>query len=129
MANYFQVPINAVAKRKLTTRLGSTPIVLITRWNSRTAAWYVDVETVAGERLLSGARLCSNWPVWTRYPGIDGLPDGLFLVVDKNGTWEEPTRSGLGTRFVGLFIPSASAADSASGGSVAIKVTPSFELF
>ena len=44
------------------------------RWSERIKAWHMDVETLAGEKLVSGIRLVNGWQLLRRHRGKAGVP-------------------------------------------------------
>lgn len=67
------------------------------RWNARLEKWIMDIGDVSGEPLLVGLPLYEGIPLTRRFVGrIDGLPPGMFMVVDETGQNRDPDLETLG---------------------------------
>ena len=51
-------------KRRQSVALGGVEVQLATRWADGPGAWYVDVYTAAGVKVLSGCRISPGGYVW-----------------------------------------------------------------
>lgn len=67
-------------RRRQTPTLGGTQIQIATRWQEGPGAWYADVYTAAGEKVLSGCRISPGGYVWQE--GQDPrLPPGSLAAT------------------------------------------------
>lgn len=76
------------------TTLGDTVYRLRFTYNSRDDAWYLSVSNAAGDPLIVGQRIRTEQSALGQYV-VDGLPDGVLLLVDVHGTRTEPGRDSL----------------------------------
>ena len=66
----------------------------------------MDLRTLDDEPVLLSARLVTNFPLLRRVVR-DNRPPGELFVLDLNGSGEEPTLEGFGTRFVLFYMDAA----------------------
>ena len=64
MARQLTIPQGGYLRRQ-TPSLGGIQVQIVTRWAEGPGAWYVDVSTASGERILSGQRVSPGGYVWT----------------------------------------------------------------
>lgn len=67
------------------------------RWNTRDAAWYMDVKTAAGDPVVSGRRIVIDFPLGQRSRD-PRRPPGTFVALDSSGKGAEPGIGDLGAR-------------------------------
>jgi len=66
--------------RRQSVSLGGVEVQIVTRWAEGPQAWYVSVETGAGEPIISGRRITPAGYVW--FEGQDPrLPPGSLIAV------------------------------------------------
>jgi hypothetical protein len=69
-----------------TVTLGGVSVRLRLTWRQRMQAWYLDMESLSGTPMLSGARLSPGWgPGAGLMQGVAGAPDGIFYVRGQDG--------------------------------------------
>lgn len=57
-------------------------------WNTREAAWFLDISDKDGVLLLAGIRIVSGYSLLKQYSYITTLPQGVLFVID---TKNDPT--------------------------------------
>lgn len=73
-------------------------------WNGRAERWTLEIQTAAGEPILSSAPVLADAPLFEE-PRAE-LPPGRFLTVDTEGDGTPPGRDELGGRVVVLYYTS-----------------------
>ena len=53
-------------------------------YRERQDRWYLDLWDASGNELVKGKRLSIDWPVLDGHE-IDGLPDGMLILLDTSG--------------------------------------------
>lgn len=67
-----------------TVTLGGKQYRLSLSWFGRLKAWYMSLETLAGEAIVTGRRLSPGYgPMFGLLP--ENAPDGLFFVRGRDG--------------------------------------------
>jgi hypothetical protein len=72
------------------------------RFNVRDDRWYMDVNDVDDEPIVTGVKLLYGLPLLDRYKN-ERLPLGRFIILDETGEERNPTRDGLGVDFKLLY--------------------------
>ena len=91
-------------------------------YRERQDGWYLDLYDSDGEPLLLGRRLALGaLPLKRRV--VAGMPDGLFLLIDRSGSDTDPTYEDLGYRVRLAWIPSDDLSAVDSGYDVTTTVT------
>lgn len=79
-----------------TVTLGDQQLRLRLTWRQRMQAWYLDLEDLAGARLLSGARLSAGWgPGAGLMRGVPGWPGGILYVRGTDDMGRRALGSGM----------------------------------
>ena len=75
------------------------------RWNERAQRWYMNVSKEDGTPLVTSVAVVLGTLLAGKVSvSIDGFPEGVFKVVDTEGTNRDATLDDLGDRVVVLFI-------------------------
>ena len=78
------------------------------RWNTRAAAWFMNILTEQGDPITAGIRIVVDMPLGLRSSDTR-KPKGLLFAVDTSGERREPVIDDFGTRVVLLYHPLAEA--------------------
>jgi hypothetical protein len=79
VAAFLTTPSDGYRRRQSPT-LGGVEVQLLFRWADGPGAWYLDVDTAGGERVLSGVRITSGGYLWAA--GQDPrLPPGSLVAI------------------------------------------------
>jgi hypothetical protein len=78
--------------RRQSETLGGIEVQLARRWRAGPGAWYLDVETASGERILSGVRITPDGYIWTEEQD-PRLPPGSLAAIGP----DPYTREQMGT--------------------------------
>jgi hypothetical protein len=75
-------------------------------YNTRAGAWFLSVNTDAGEPITTSIRLVSGFPL---LGGLRDLrrPRGDFVIVDNENKGADPTRASLGQRHQLIYLLSS----------------------
>ena len=76
--------------------LEGTVYNILTRWNGRESAWYLDMLTQGGEALVTGIKILPYVDLLLPYSD-PRLPSGALIALNINASGNRPTREGLGT--------------------------------
>ena len=76
--------------------LDGTVYNILTRWNGRESAWYLDILTQGGEALVMGIKVLPYIDLLRPYSD-PRLPSGSLIALDLDASGNRPTRGGLGT--------------------------------
>ena len=101
-----QIPIsNGDANFSEKVELNGVTYLLRFRWNDRLTQYTMDVCRADGTVIAAGLPLESGWFTTARFIGrVAGLPDGLFLPNDNQGTGLSPTIENFGKAVSLLYI-------------------------
>jgi hypothetical protein len=88
--------------------LGDATFTLQLTWRDRSAAWYADLWTAAGDAIWLGARVTPGWPLGGGLIA-EGAPDGLLLVRGPS----DYERADLGGSVQIVFYPTDELPDAA----------------
>ena len=86
--------------------LDGTIYNILTRWNGREAAWYLDVLTQGGSPLVVGLKVLPFVSLLLPYAD-PRLPPGWLMAVNLDGSGERPTRGGLGSETLLYYFNAA----------------------
>lgn len=86
--------------------LDGVTYTLRVRWNSREAAWYMNVSTETGEIILADIKLMLGLPLGFRSIDPRMPPGGLFLL-DTSGKTREAGETDLGDRVKLFYLEEA----------------------
>ena len=104
----FLVPTfqNVSTRYIITTDLNGSAFRLRFHWNSREAAWYMDILNTDDVLILSGIKLVVNYSLIRQYPAIQELPKGEFILFDleANDQTGGVTIENFGRRYQLLFF-------------------------
>lgn len=70
-------------------------------YNRRTDSYFVDLDK-DGERVISGARVCTDWPLFRPYVD-DRLPPGELWAISTTEDKSPPTEGDFGERIVLMY--------------------------
>lgn len=73
------------------------------RWNTRDAAWFLDLATEDGTPVASGVRVVVGFPLCARVTGANRLP-GVLIARDTSGRGIGPGLADLGDRVKLLYF-------------------------
>lgn len=76
------------ADQVLTEVLGTLPVILRFKWNTRFSFWAMSIYDRQGTPLLSGIKLVRDFPLLDRL-NLDTIP-GEFTLVRLFGDWDTP---------------------------------------
>lgn len=65
------------------------------RYNERTDRFSMEIQDQAGNAIISGVAMVSNWPVLSRFKS-SLLPKGLLFTMDATGGSNEPNAINFG---------------------------------
>lgn len=89
--------------------LGDSVYTLELCWNSRERAWYMNVQTEAGDDIINGVKVVVDFPL-ARRSRDPRCPAGVLIAVDTSGEsrdprWDEVLQVGdLGDRVQLLYF-------------------------
>ena len=86
--------------------LDGTIYNILTRWNGREAAWYLDILTQGGSPLITGLKVLPYVSLLRPYAD-PRLPPSVLMAVNLDGSGERPTRGGLGSETRLYYLDSA----------------------
>jgi hypothetical protein len=95
----YTLPIEPVDAWEQSTELDGRQFRLSFAWSFREEAWYLDIGSRDGTLLAAGLKLAEGVNVLRR-EASDELPPGPLVVIDMTGAHAEPTRAGLGSRWL-----------------------------
>ena len=100
-----QLPLtSAFPSYRFGTSLDGKQFTIDVRWNSRDAAWYMDVLTEDGTPVRHGIKLVLGTLLGRRVASPD-YPDGVLTAVDLARLNRDATLTDLGDRVAVIFIP------------------------
>jgi hypothetical protein len=104
MATPVIIPVDNSPTRRTATTLDGINYVLVTRWDDRACAWFLDILDDNGAVLIAGRKVVCSWPLnGARTPTV-GLPPGLLFAVDTSGAELDPLLDDLGTRVLLCYL-------------------------
>jgi hypothetical protein len=95
-----------------TSQLDGTSFVLRLLWNARARRWFMTLSDTAGNRLISGRKLCANIVWGKRDVGEDLPPGNIWVRTSTTSSDADPglRELGIGQRVVLMYTDNASAA-------------------
>ena len=72
-------------------------------WNAQGGFWTVSVALPDGSVLISGVRACLGIDLFSQY-SLDNFPKGMFMLVRKDDTFEEPVMDNLGSDVLLMYL-------------------------
>lgn len=87
------------------TQLVETQYILDVRWNTRDAAWYMDLLQEDETPIRMGIKLVLGSPLGARTTD-QAFPPGVFIAVDLSGAGRDATLDDMGVRVVVMFYTS-----------------------
>ena len=88
-------------------QLGDTTVRFHVFYVRRREAWYFHLDDSQGNRLLSGVRLASLYPLLRQYQSDADLPQGLLMLTNDKGIMTEVDRDSLGDSHFLLYEETA----------------------
>lgn len=76
-------------------------------WNDRVNRWFMSLDDLEGNRLITGRKLCAMMP-WASHETIDGVPPGKLWVVTTGDSDDDPKLTDLGNRVHLMYVEEAS---------------------
>jgi hypothetical protein len=95
------VVLNAIAElpcHDQVVTLGDAQYVVRLTYRQRCSSWYLDLFDSEENALVVGRRISPGWPPFVALQ-IDGLPDGLFIAVGRDGYAEADLGTALQLHF------------------------------
>ena len=95
-----------------TSTFDGTPYLLRLLWNARAQRWFMTLSDTAGNRLISGRKLCSDI-VWGARDVLADLPPGnIWVRASATSTDADPglRELGIGNRVVLMYTDEDSSA-------------------
>lgn len=89
---------------RVATTLGELVFIFDVRWNTRDAAWYLDIRSVDETLIAAGIKVVLGTLLGKRYTS-PLLPDGILFAADLAGTGVDPGLDDLGDRVRVYFRP------------------------
>lgn len=84
-------------------KLGDVTVRFHVFYVRRRGAWYFHMDDAQGNRLLSGVKLVSTFPLLRQYQANSSLPPGVLMLMDYKLTFDEPDRDSLGDNHILLY--------------------------
>lgn len=84
--------------------IDTVPYLFDLRWNTRDAAWYMDVLEASGDSIVYGIKLVLGAYLGRR-TNHDLFKQGVFVLVDTSRQGKDPTYDDLGTRVILTYLP------------------------
>ena len=91
----------------VTVPLEGARYVFCLDWNAREEAWYLSINDLENEPILSGLRIVADWTPLRRFHYLDNIPPGEILILDTSGEGMDPGRNDLGDRVLVLYFAEA----------------------
>lgn len=90
-----QILINgAIPDQEFTIELDGSVYLMRVRENARTGRFVLDVKTEAGDEIVMGVVLVSDWAPLSRFKDLR-MPLGDLYLGDVTGKFQEPNRTNL----------------------------------
>jgi hypothetical protein len=104
--------------------LGDAQYVVRLTYRQRCSSWYLDLFDSEENPLVVGRRISPGWPPLVALQ-IDGLPDGLFIVVGRDGYAEADLGTALQLHFYSADeLAAAADADAEEDDGVLVEIVP-----
>lgn len=87
--------------------LDGEPYIFTFRWNTRAAAWFLDVADGDGVMLVAGRRCVIDNSMLVQFGHIPGIPPGIVTVYDTSRRSAPPQLEDFGTRCLCLYHDAA----------------------
>lgn len=85
-----EIPLRSDLPRyDLQVQLDAVTYTLELHWNTREAAWYMNVRTEDGSDIVNGIKVVVDFPLGRRTPN-PLRPPGVFVAVDSSGQHLDP---------------------------------------
>lgn len=102
--NVQQLPlVGKLAFQEFDTVLAGTVYTIRQRWNTRDAAWYLDLFDADQSPIFSGIKIVLGVALGRRV--TDPRMPGVFIADDISGSETDATFDDIGTRVVVYFYP------------------------
>lgn len=87
--------------------LGDDPVLIDVHWNSRDAAWYMDIYDDTRAPIAMGLKVVLGSPLGKGFQHVDFFQKHILQVVDTSGAQIDAAYDDLGTRIQVAHITTA----------------------